>query len=201
MKVLYAKPQIQKRIAEMATEIDTLYKSVREPIVAICVLRGAMYFFADLTRSMKTPLVTEYVKMSSYGNGTESTGIVVFDLLPNGLENKHVLVVEDIIDTGFSMSELVTVLEKQKPKSIHIATLLNKQECRKIDNLVVHFTGFNILDHFVVGMGMDKAQLYRNHRDIVYFEEGDDGTIPRQEVTEQNESQTGWSLLPSFFRG
>ena len=200
MKILYTQRQIQTRIAEMANQIDALYQSVNEPIVAICVLRGAVYFFADLTRALKTPLITQYVKLGSYVNST-STGLVTFDLLPQGLENKHVLVIEDIIDTGYSMNELITQLGKQKPKSIHLAALLNKQECREVKNLIVHFVGFEIPDHFVVGMGLDKAQLYRNYTDLVYFEEGDDGTIPRQNVETTPEQTATWSLLPAFLRG
>lgn len=191
LKVLFTKDQVQTRIKEMASEIDKLYRSVSEPVLALCVLRGAVYFFADLTREMETRVHTEFVKMNSYGNATVSSGLVSFDLMPTCLENRHVLVVEDIIDTGHSMNELLTQIERQKPKSVHVVGLLNKQSRRVVD-VTTHFIGFEIPDKFVVGMGMD---LEQNHRDLPYI-----GHFTDEE--DQPVQESGWgSYLPSFVRG
>jgi len=195
MKTLYTKDQIQERIHEMAAEIDKLYSSLKEPIIAICVLRGAVYFFTDLTRAMKTELLVDMVKMGSYGDSTTSSGLVTFDLMPsNSLENRHVLIVEDIIDTGHSMHELLAQLQIQKPKSIHVASLLSKQSRRAVHD-PIHFVGFEIPDHFVVGMGMDCGQKHRNLDHVAYFTD--------EEVTETpvEEPAPVSSWLPSFLRG
>jgi len=157
--IMYDKNVIQNRLKEMAKEIDEFYKG--ESIIAICVLRGAIYFAVDLTKEMQTPIEMDFVKLSSY-TGTESTGIVNMSLdIKENIEGRHVLIIEDIIDTGYTLNYLREYLLGKNPKSLKIAVLADKEERRKV-NVSVDFVGFKIPNKYIVGYGFDYNNQYRN---------------------------------------
>ena len=166
-KVLFSKEDLEKRIKEMAKEIDEYYSG--KEIIAVCVLKGAVFFATDLLRNMKTPLSLDFLRASSY-EGTESTGKVNLDMeITTNIEGKDVLVVEDIADTGNTLKFLVDYLKSKNPNSLKIAVLLDKKERRTVD-IDLDFTGFVIPNKFVVGYGFDIDQKYRNMPYIGYVE-------------------------------
>ena len=166
-KVLYEESEIQKRIKELAEEIDDFYKG--EEVIVISVLKGAVFFTVDLVKKMKTPIILDMIQVSSY-QGTESTGNVIMKKdLGIDIEGKKVLVVEDIIDTGYTLKYLKEYLESLNPKEVKIAVLLDKAERRKA-NIQVDYTGFVIPNKFVVGYGFDIDDKYRNLSYIGYVE-------------------------------
>ena len=166
-KVLYEESEIQKRIKELAEEIDDFYKG--EEVIVISVLKGAVFFTVDLVKKMKTPIILDMIQVSSY-QGTESTGNVIMKKdLSVDIEGKKVLVVEDIIDTGYTLKYLKEYLESLNPKEVKIAVLLDKAERRKA-NIQVDYTGFVIPNKFVVGYGFDIDDKYRNLSYIGYVE-------------------------------
>ena len=166
-KVLYEESEIQKRIKELAEEIDDFYKG--EEVIVISVLKGAVFFTVDLVKKMKTPIILDMIQVSSY-QGTESTGNVIMKKdLGIDIEGKKVLVVEDIIDTGYTLKYLKEYLESLNPKEVKIAVLLDKAERRKA-NIQVDYTGFVIPNKFVVGYGFDIDDKYRNLPYIGYVE-------------------------------
>lgn len=169
IKVLFDEETINNRLIEMAEQIDKDYEN--EEIIAIFILRGAVYFATDLTKKMKTPMVIDFIKCESYV-GTETTGKINL-ILDNRehLEGKHVIIFEDIIDTGYTLNYLKEYILFQNPKSLKIAVLLDKKERRKVD-LEADYVGFEIPNKFVVGYGLDgKGSLYRNLPYVGYFEE------------------------------
>ena len=159
LDVLISEEEIQKRLEEMAKEIDESYNGKK--IVAICILRGAIYFYVDLTKRMKTPIEVDLMKVSSY-LGTESTEQInkTLDISEN-LEGKDVLIIEDIIDTGFTLKYLRDYLLTKKPNSLKIAVLADKTENRKMD-VPIDFVGFKIPNKYIVGYGFDYDNCYRN---------------------------------------
>ena len=166
-KVLFSKEELEKRITEMAKEIDKDY--VEKEIVVICVLKGAIFFTVDLLKNMETDTTIEFVRISSYV-GTESTGTINLNIgLDTDITGKDVLIVEDIIDTGNSLKFLKDYLGERKPKSLKIAVLLDKKEKRKAQ-IDVDYTGYVIPNKFVVGYGFDIDQKYRNLPYIGYVE-------------------------------
>jgi len=166
-KVLYEESEIQKRIKDLAEEIDDFYKG--EEVIVISVLKGAVFFTVDLVKKMKTPIILDMIQVSSY-QGTESTGNVIMKKdLGIDIEGKKVLVVEDIIDTGYTLKYLKEYLESLNPKEVKIAVLLDKAERRKA-NIQVDYTGFVIPNKFVVGYGFDIDDKYRNLPYIGYVE-------------------------------
>lgn len=166
-KVLFSKEEIEKRIKEMANEIDNDYRN--KEIVIICVLKGAVFFCTDLLKSMESTLELDFLRASSYA-GTESTGDVKLKLdLSSNIEGKDVLIVEDIVDTGYTLEFLKEHLLSKKPKSLKIAVLLDKKERRKA-NIDIDYTGFIIPNKFVVGYGFDIDEKYRNIPYIGYVE-------------------------------
>lgn len=158
--ILVTEEQIATRVKELGEMISKDYKG--KDLVVICVLRGSFIFMADLVREIKIPLSTDFISVSSYGAGTSSSGVVRFlkDLDEN-ITDRHVLIVEDIIDTGITLKYLIENLETRKPESIKICTLLSKPERRKVD-IDVTYNGFTIPDQFVVGYGLDYSEKYRN---------------------------------------
>ncbi|MBR1540963.1 MAG: hypoxanthine phosphoribosyltransferase [Clostridia bacterium] len=159
LDVMIDEETIQKRIGEMAEEIDKCYHG--ESIIAICVLRGAIYFTVDLTKKMKTPIETDFIRVSSYV-GTESTGNIIMKLdISENIENRDVLIIEDIIDTGYTLKYLRDYLLTKNPKSLRIAVLADKEERRKVE-VPIDFVGFKIPDKFIVGYGFDYDNSYRN---------------------------------------
>lgn len=169
MKVLITEKEIQKRVTEMANQIMEEYKE--KEITLICILKGSIFFTVDLARKMKNDVKIDFIKVSSYGNGTTSSGQVELKLdLKDSIENKDVIIVEDIIDTGRTLSYLIKFLKARKPKSLKLCTLLDKKERRKLD-IKIDYTGFTIPNKFIVGYGLDYDEKYRNLPYIGYFEE------------------------------
>ena len=159
-RVLISEEQIKEQIQRVAAELDEYYNG-REPI-AICILKGSVIFFADLIRAMKTSVSVEFMKVSSYGFGTESSGklSVSLDILSN-IEGKDVLIVEDIVDSGNTMYALKNMLQGRKPASVRIVTLLDKP-ARRVADVSPDHTCFEIEDEFVIGYGLDYAEKYRD---------------------------------------
>ena len=159
-RVLLSEEQLDKRIAEMAVQIDRDYEGKKPLMVAI--LKGSIMFFADLIRKMKINLEIDFMAISSYGNGVKSSGEVkMIKDLDRKVEGKDIIIVEDIIDSGYTMKYLKNMLEARKPNSIKICTLLDKPSRRETD-VQVDYRGFGVENEFVVGYGLDYAGLYRN---------------------------------------
>jgi hypoxanthine phosphoribosyltransferase len=163
-RILISSAEIQQRVRQMAAEIERDYKG---PLYVVSVLKGAFIFVADLTRAIQSiPVRIEFMGISSYGNQKTSSGQVkVTRDLDVNIEGHDVLIIEDIIDSGVTLSYLKRLLEQRKPRSLAIATLLDKPE-RRIQQVEVKYTGFQIPDEFVVGYGLDYAEDYRNLPDI-----------------------------------
>ncbi|MDO5719262.1 MAG: hypoxanthine phosphoribosyltransferase [Actinomycetaceae bacterium] len=158
--VLISEEEIQQRLIQMGEEIDRDYAG--KEILLVGVLRGAVMVMADLARAISTPLEMDWMAVSSYGSGTKSSGVVrILKDLDSDLTNKHVLIVEDIIDSGLTLSWLKTNLASRGPASVEIATLLRKPEAAKVD-VDVKYIGFDIPNEFVVGYGLDYGEKYRN---------------------------------------
>jgi hypoxanthine phosphoribosyltransferase len=165
LTVLLSEAQIAARIAELGARIDQDYPGP-DPLYLICVLKGAVLFYADLARSIKRPIRMDFIGISSYGKGKTSSGEVKLTKdLDQSIEGCDVLVVEDILDSGITLSYLVHVLQQRKPRSVRIATLLDKPE-RRVRQVDAAYVGFQIPDAFVVGYGLDYAEEYRNLRDV-----------------------------------
>ncbi len=164
-RVLISSQQIQQRVREMAAEIESDYPD--GPLYLISILKGAFIFMADLARALQRPSVRiEFMGISSYGDQKTSSGQVkVTRDLDVNIEGHHVLIVEDIIDSGVTLSYLTRLLEQRHPKTLEIVTLLDKPE-RRIQPVDVKYVGFKIPDEFVVGYGLDYAEDYRNLSDI-----------------------------------
>jgi hypoxanthine phosphoribosyltransferase len=163
--VLLSAEQIHKRITELGAEIDGDYP-LGEPVYLIAVLKGAFIFMADLARAMKTPARIEFIGISSYGKGKTSSGQVQLTKdLDAPIEGHHVIIVEDILDTGITLNYLTKLMAQRKPKSLRIVALLDKPERRK-SPVKADYVGFTIPDEFVVGYGLDYAEDYRNLKDV-----------------------------------
>lgn len=160
LKVLVSEVELNKRIKELGNTITKDYED--KEIHVICVLKGAVMFMVDLSKEIKIPLTMDFMAVSSYGNETSSSGIVkIVKDLDETIEGKDVLIVEDIIDSGRTLSYLVQILKERKPRSIKICTLLDKPE-RRVAEVDVDYVGFSIPDYFVLGYGLDYMQKYRN---------------------------------------
>lgn len=159
-EVLYSEEQIQEKVKELGKQISKDYEG-RNPLV-ICIMKGAFIFMADLVKRLDIPLEVDFMAVSSYGNRAASSGVVkiVKDLDVN-VEGRDVLIVEDIIDSGLTLTYLVDVLERRNALSVSIVTLFDKPARRTV-GLEVDYTGFEIPDAFVVGYGLDFAEKYRN---------------------------------------
>ncbi|PFG40294.1 hypoxanthine phosphoribosyltransferase [Georgenia soli] len=159
-KVLLTQEQIDTRLTEMAAEIDADYAG-RE-VLLVGVLRGAVMVMADLSRKLHLPVQMDWMAVSSYGSGTKSSGVVrILKDLDTDLHGRDVLIVEDIIDSGLTLSWLLANLRSRGPASVEIATLLRKPEAAKVD-VDVRYVGFDIAPEFVVGYGLDYAERYRH---------------------------------------
>ena len=164
LRVLLTEQQIQTRIRELGAQIDADYPE--GPIYLIGILKGACFFLADLARVLRRQARIDFIGVSSYGKGKTSSGEVKLTKdLDVTVEGAHVLIVEDIVDSGVTLTYLMHVLEQRKPRTLKIATLLDKPE-RRIKPVKVSYVGFQIPDEFVVGYGLDYAEDYRNLRDI-----------------------------------
>ena len=163
-KILIDEKTLQKRIKQLAEQITLDFKG--QKITLLCILKGSLYFFADLTKRIDLDSEIEFVRISSY-IGEKSTGKISLKLdTDEKVTGKNVLVVEDIIDTGRTLSYLMSYLSKQKPKSLKLCTLLDKPEGREVDDIKVDYVGFTIPDRFVIGYGLDLDQKYRNLPEI-----------------------------------
>ncbi len=168
LKVMYTEEQIQKRIQEMAEQLDKDYQG--KDLIVISVLKGAIFFTVDLVKKMKTPVIFDMMQVSSY-QGTQSTGNVIIKKdLDEDISGKDVLILEDIIDTGYTLQYLKEYLQTLNPSSLKIAVLADKKERREID-VDIDYTGFEIENKFIVGYGFDIDQKYRNIPYIGYIEE------------------------------
>ncbi|OON98784.1 MAG: hypoxanthine phosphoribosyltransferase [Epulopiscium sp. Nele67-Bin004] len=160
LETLISEEDIQNRIAELGKEISKDYEG--KEIVLLCVLKGGVMFMTDLSKHINVPLKMDFMSVSSYGDATVSTGVVkIIKDLDGPIEDKHILIVEDIIDSGQTLSYLQTMLNGRSPASIKICTLLDKPDTRKV-SVDVDYVGFVIPDEFVIGYGLDYQQYYRN---------------------------------------
>ena len=160
IRVLLSEEEVDSRIREIATKISRDYAG--KEIHLICVLKGGVFFTCELAKRITVPVTLDFMSVSSYGDDTKSSGVVkIVKDLDQPLEGKNVLIVEDIIDSGRTLSYLIDILGKRKPESIHLCTLLDKPE-RRVRDVKVDYSCFNIPDEFVVGYGLDYAQKYRN---------------------------------------
>lgn len=160
ISVLISEESVAKRIAEMGAQISRDYAG--ESVCLLCILKGSVFFTTELAKHITVPVLLDFMSVSSYGSGTTSSGNVrIVKDLDTPIEGQHVLVVEDIIDTGHTLAYLMEYLEQRRPKSLKLCTLLDKPE-RRVSDVKVDYTGFEIPDKFVVGYGLDYDQKYRN---------------------------------------
>lgn len=169
IKVLIDEEKLIKRIKELAIEISNDYNN--EEIILVCILKGAVYFAVDLSKKISnSEVVLDFMKVSSYGSGTESSGKVELKIdLSSNIEGKNVIIVEDIIDSGYTLNYLYDYLKEKKPKTLKLCVLLDKKERREKD-IKVDYTGFEIENKFIVGYGLDYEDKYRNLPYIGYIE-------------------------------
>lgn len=161
VETLITAEQIQQRIREMGAEIESGYPD-DEPIHLVGVLKGGFMFMADLVRAMSVRVTLDFIAVSSYAKSTKSSGEVrMLKDLDTSLEGRHVIIVEDIVDTGLTLTYLQDILRARAPRSLKAACLLSKPSRRKV-NVVVDYIGFTIEDRFVIGYGLDYAEKYRN---------------------------------------
>ena len=159
-EILIDEDELQRRIAELGDEISADYHG--RDLLLLGVLKGAVFFMSDLMRRLTIPCEIDFMAISSYGASTDSSGVVrILKDLDINIEGRHVLVVEDIIDSGLTLSYLMRMLESREPESLEICALLTKPERREID-VDVRYTGFEIPNRFVIGYGLDFAERYRN---------------------------------------
>ena len=160
VEVLYTQQQISARVRELASEIERDHRG--KDLVLVCVLKGAFVFVSDLSRQIDLPLSVDFIGLSSYGEETESSGVVkISSDLTRPIEGKHALIVEDIVDTGLTMRYLLDNLSTRRPASVKICALLQKPS-RLRTRIPIQYLGFTVPDLFVVGYGLDAAERYRN---------------------------------------
>ena len=159
LRCVYSEEIIAARVREIAAEINRLYAG--EPLVVVCVLKGAFMFFSDLVKHLTVRPELDFVRLASYGSGTKSTGdVMLVKDVDMSLEGKHVLIVEDVIDTGHSMDFLLKLFAVRGAASLRLAVLIDKQERREV-NVTPDFAGFVLNEGFIVGYGLDYAQHCR----------------------------------------
>ncbi|MDQ1580029.1 MAG: hypoxanthine phosphoribosyltransferase [Microbacteriaceae bacterium] len=163
-ELLITEEQIRVRIAELARQIEADYAG--HDVLLVGVLKGAVMVMADLARELRIPLTMDWMAVSSYGSGTESSGVVrILKDLDTDLSGRRVLIVEDIIDSGLTLSWLLANLNSRGPESVEICALLRKPDAARVD-IDVKYLGFDIPNRFVVGYGLDYAEKYRNLRGV-----------------------------------
>lgn len=167
LPVLIRREEIAKRIAEIGAQIDR--DLARESVLLVGVLKGAAVFLSDLARAITIPCTFDFVAVSSYGKASRSSGAVkLIKDLDGPIEGRNIILVEDILDTGLTISFLKRMLMQHRPRSLRVATLLDKPE-RRLEAMEAEYVGFKIPNHFVIGYGMDYAERYRNLPDICIF--------------------------------
>ncbi|EKD37663.1 MAG: Hypoxanthine phosphoribosyltransferase [uncultured bacterium] len=161
-KTLVSEEEIRATVQRLGAEVTAHYQRLEKELMVIGLLRGSFIFMADLVRQIKVPLVVDFMTLSSYGDGTVSSGDikVVMDL-DSSIEDRDVLLVEDIVDTGRTFSKVIRMLQNRNPRSLSTCTFLNKPLARQVD-IRIDFCGVNIPNEFAVGYGLDYAQGYRN---------------------------------------
>lgn len=160
IRVLLSEQEVDAKIRELGEQISKDYAG--KSIHLICVLKGGVFITCELAKRITVPVTMDFMSVSSYGDGMESSGRVkIVKDLDDTIEGKEVLIVEDIIDSGRTLSYLIELLQARKPNSIRLCTLLDKPE-RRVTDVKVDYVGFNIPDEFVIGYGLDYAQKYRN---------------------------------------
>lgn len=168
-QTLISRAQIEQRIAEMGREIASHFNG--EELIALCVLKGGVFFLADLVRAMDRDVAIDFIQVSSYGNQKQSSGVVTILKEPQlEMSGKGVLIVEDIIDSGMSMVEVHRYIRSRGASKVMVATLLDKPSTRKVP-FTAEFVGFTIEPHFVIGYGLDYAEKYRNIPEIQIYSE------------------------------
>lgn len=168
IKVLLDEETINKRIEELAKQIEKEYRG--KEIIFVSILKGSVFFAVDLARKIKWNVKMEFMRVSSYNSGTDSSGEIKLKLdLKDSIQGKDVIIVEDIIDSGRTLSYLIEYLKMKKPNSIKLCTLLDKVDRREV-NVNVDYTGFKIPNKFVVGYGLDYDEKYRNLSYVGYIE-------------------------------
>ncbi len=170
LKTLIDSESIAKRVKEMAEEINRDYEG--RTIHLICILKGSVFITTELAKHITIPVTMDFMSVSSYGDATESSGRVrLIKDLDESIEGKDVIIVEDIVDSGNTLSFLYDMLKARKPNSLRMCTLLDKPERRVVENVNVDYVGFKIPDEFVLGYGLDYMQKYRNLPYIAVLEE------------------------------
>lgn len=160
IRVLLTEEEVNQKIKSLGEQISKDYEG--KEVHLICVLKGGVFITCELAKRITVPVTLDFMSVSSYGDGTESTGrIKIIKDLDDNIAGKDVLIVEDIIDSGRTLSHLIELLKTRKPNSLRLCTLLDKPE-RRVTDVEVDYVGFNIPDEFVVGYGLDYAQKYRN---------------------------------------
>ncbi|GHO93909.1 hypoxanthine phosphoribosyltransferase [Reticulibacter mediterranei] len=159
-EIMISEEQVRAKVQELGEQITRDYQG--KNLLLLGTLKGAVPFIADLARTIELPLEVDYMAVASYGNTTQSSGVVrIIKDLEGPIDQKHVLIIEDIIDSGLTLHYLVDLLRQRNPLSLRICTLLNKERTR-LKQAEVSYVGFSIPDKFVVGYGLDYAQRYRN---------------------------------------
>lgn len=160
IRVLIEEEKLMAKIREVAEQINEDYAGKK--LHMVCILKGSVFFACELAKYIKVPLTMDFMSVSSYGNATESSGCIEVDMdLSINIQGRNVLVVEDIMDSGRTLSYIVNMLKKREPESLQIVTLLDKPS-RRVSSIEAAYCAFEIEDHFVVGFGLDYAQKYRN---------------------------------------
>ena len=168
IKVLIDEEKLEKRVQEIAKQIEEEYKG--KELTLICILKGSIFFTVDLAKKINGDIKLEFIRVSSYNEGTESSGEIKMKLdLKDSIQGKDVIVIEDIIDTGRTLSYLIEYLKMKKPNSVKLCALLDKPD-RRVVEVKVDYTGFQIPDKFVVGYGLDYDEKYRNLPYVGYIE-------------------------------
>ena len=161
-KVVYSEETLQAKIAELGRQITEDYKDVKEEIFCVGILKGAVMFYTDLVRQIDLPVHFDFMIASSYGNCTSTSGTVkILKDLDYDVEGKHLIIIEDIIDSGTTMNYLMKYFKERKPKSVKLCSLLSKPSRRVVD-VNIDYCGFEVPDEFLVGYGLDYAEVYRN---------------------------------------
>jgi hypoxanthine phosphoribosyltransferase len=164
LKPLFSHSHIQKAVKRLAKEISRDYKG--EDLICVCILKGSFMFTSDLIRHIKIPLIVDFIRISSYGTGTTSKGEITVTMdLETDVRGKNVLIVEDIIDSGFTLSWIRDLLIARNARSVKIVALVDKK-ARRVIEVPCDYVGFTIQDGFIVGYGIDYSEKYRNLRDI-----------------------------------
>ncbi len=170
IKVHITEEELNKRIAEMGAEITERFKG--ESVYLICILKGSIFFTTELAKRIDLPMNIDFMTVSSYGAQTASSGVInIKQDLTGSIEGENVIVVEDIIDSGNTLSRLLQLFQSRNPKTLTLCTLLDKPERRVVKDVVVDYTGFVVPDKFIVGFGLDWDQKYRNLPYIGFVED------------------------------